>query len=145
MIAEIFGIGPHRHRTRAEHIVAMPPKRKGPDVSDPLVCSWKLLYGSLCRRAALLAGVTVTGLSKRKDTSDSDGNRIGSGFVIASTPAPAPAPVAAPMAAPLPPPAIAPMIAPSAAPPPTVFAVRAPRDEPSRVNCPVRMSYERPL
>src|SRR5258706_15891002 len=96
-------------------------------------------------RRALLAGITVTGLSSRKLRSVSAGSFIGVGLVMASAPVPAPAPAAAPIAAPLPPPAMPPMMAPSAAPPPTVAAVRLPRDEPRFQNCSVPMSYERPL
>ncbi|PYV00181.1 MAG: hypothetical protein DMG26_15595 [Acidobacteria bacterium] len=51
-------------------------------------------------------------------------------LVTACAPAPAAAPIPAPIAAPLPLPAIAPISAPKPAPPPTVSAVRLPREAP---------------
>src|SRR5205823_14642758 len=77
--------------------------------------------------------LTVTGDLSVKSILVSEGILTCGPRVTACTPAPVAAPAPAPMAAPLPPPAMAPIRVPSTAPPPTVSAVRLPRDAPFKV------------
>src|SRR5438874_1854729 len=78
----------------------------------------------------LLPHFTVTADFSVKSSLVSDGTFTCGPRVTACTPAPVAAPAPAPMAAPFPPPAMAPMSPPNTAPPPTVSAVRLPREAP---------------